>query len=137
MSGLVLHGVDALATAAGKHLGPSEWLTITPTMVSSFLAATGAKADDFVPPLMLLSLTNRLLPELLEVRGIAAGVNYGTGSVVFPAPVPVGAALRASADIVSVADAPGGVQAVIRITVEVRDRIEMACVVDSMSRYHR
>ena len=45
-----------------------------------------------MPKLLLLSLVNDVLPRLVDVRGVAMGVNYGTGPVRFPAALPVGGA---------------------------------------------
>ena len=53
----------------------------------------------------------------------------------FPAPVPVGSKIRASGEIVSVEDVPGGAQVVVRVTVEIEAGTKPACVVESVSRF--
>jgi acyl dehydratase len=75
------------------------------------------------------------LPQMIEVRGVSLGVNYGTARVRFPAPVPVGSRVRATAELVACDDIPGGVQTTIRITVEIEGGDKPACVVDSLSRW--
>jgi acyl dehydratase len=84
---------------------------------------------------LTLALSNMLLPQIVEVRGVSLGVNYGTGPVLFPAPVPVGSRVRGTAEMVACDDIPGGVQTRIRITVEIEGGDTPACVVDSLSRW--
>src|SRR3546814_7022936 len=68
------------------------------------------------------------MPQLLEVTGFSMGLNYGTEKVRFPAPVPVGAKLRASLTVDEVTDIPGGVQFLVTFTI-VSDRGDKpACV---------
>ena len=65
------------------------------------------------------------------------GINYGVNKVRFPAPVPVGSRVRVGAELSSVDEITGGVQAVITITVEVEGSPKPACVVESLTRYMR
>ena len=65
------------------------------------------------------------------------GVNYGVDRVRFPAPVVVGSRVRGGAELVQVDEVSGGVQTVIRITVEIEGSDRPACVVDSVSRFLR
>ena len=78
---------------------------------------------------------NRFLPQIVEVRGISMGVNYGANRLRFPAPVPVGARIRGGAELVEAEDVKGGVQATLRVTVEIEGSQRPACVVDTISRY--
>ena len=84
---------------------------------------------------LTLSLVNLFLPQLLEVRGASMGVNVGLDQVRFPAPVPVGSRLRGSGRVVAVAEAKGGVQVTVRVTVEVDGSEKPACVADTVSRF--
>ena len=102
----MLDGLDAVRAAVGSHLGYSDWIEVTQEQVNLFADATGdhqwihvdverAKAESpFGGPIahgyLTLALTNLFLPQLVEVRGVSMGVNYGTGKVRFPSPVPVG-----------------------------------------------
>ena len=133
----VLDGVDAVRAAVGKHLGTTGWIELTRQQIDLFHQATGGgKGDaDGVPPLLVLALTNLFMPQLVEVRGVSLGVNYGTGAVRFPAAAPVGGRLRASAELVACDDIAGGVQTTIRITVEAEGSDTPACVVDALSRW--
>jgi acyl dehydratase len=131
----VFASLDELRAAApGTHLGESGWITVSRDDVDRFAAATGTDPQDGVPPYMVLALSNRLLPEIVEVRGITSGINYGTDEVRFRAPVEVGGRLRARAELVAAAEVAGGVQTTIRVTLET-DGGEPACVIDSLSRW--
>ncbi len=53
----------------------------------------------------------------------------------FPAPVPVGARIRASAELAACEEVRGGVQTTVVITIEVENSAKPACVVESLSRW--
>ena len=63
------------------------------------------------------------------------GINYGTDRVRFPSPVTVGSSVRLGAELLDVTEIEGGVQTVIRLTVEIEGGERPACVVDSLSRF--
>ncbi|HVN50955.1 MAG TPA: MaoC family dehydratase [Acidimicrobiales bacterium] len=150
MAQTVLSGIDDMKAAVGRHLGTSDWLEITQSRIDQFADATGdhqwihvdperAAAGPFGTTIahgyLTLSLSNALLPEIVEVQGVSMGVNYGVGKVRFPAPVPVGSRIRASAELVAADDVPGGVQTTVLITVELEGSDKPACVIESLSRY--
>jgi acyl dehydratase len=135
----------------GLELGPGEWREITQEQVNRFADATGdhqwihvdverARAESpFGGPIahgyLTLALSNLFLPQLIAVPAASAGVNYGTGRVRFPAPVPVGSRVRGGAEIASVEEVPGGLQTTITITIEVEGGTKPACVIESLSRW--
>jgi len=143
--------LDDLRGAAGTHLGWTDWLEIDQARVDRFAEATGdhqwihvdverATAESpFGGPIahgyLTLALSNLFLPQLIEVPAASAGVNYGTGRVRFPAPVPVGSRVRGGAEIASVDEIPGGLQTTIAITIEVEGSDKPACVIESLSRW--
>jgi acyl dehydratase len=143
--------LDDLRAAAGQHLGWTEWLDITQDRVDQFADATGdhqwihvdverATAESpFGGPIahgyLTLALSNLFLPQLIAVPAASAGVNYGTGRVRFPAPVPAGSRVRGGAEISTVEEIPGGVQTTITITIEVEGGTKPACVIESISRW--
>lgn len=136
-------GVDGVKALVGKPLGPSDWVTVTQEQVNLFADATGdhqwihvdverAKAGPFGGPIahgyLTLALIPQFLPELLEVTGFSMGINYGADKVRFPAPVPVGARLRASAVVDDVTDVAGGLQMQVTVTLEIEDQPKPALV---------
>jgi acyl dehydratase len=142
----VFESLDGVRAAVGTTLGTSRWIEVTRDQVDSFARATGtagttgaidaaAASDRIVPGLLVLALTNLVLPEIVEVRNTSLGVNYGTGRVRFPAPLPVGGRVRGRAELVACDDVPGGVQTTIAITMEIEGGGPPACTVESLSRW--
>ncbi len=146
----VLDGADAVRAAVGTHLGYSDWLRIDQDRVNTFADATGdhqwihvdperAKDGPFGAPIahgyLTMSLSNYFLPQIVETRGFSAGINYGVDRVRFPSPVKVGERIRAGAEMVEVTEVKGGIQTLVRITVEIEGGTRPACVIDSISRW--
>jgi acyl dehydratase len=141
-----------LAAKVGQHLGHSAWMEVAQERIQLFADATDdhqwihvdperAKQGPFGAPIahgyLTLSLVNRFLPEIVEVRGISMGVNYGADRIRFPAPLKVGSRIRGGAELIEVENTrDGGVQAKIRVTVEIEGGERPACVVDTISRYY-
>ncbi|WP_138381380.1 MaoC/PaaZ C-terminal domain-containing protein [Luteithermobacter gelatinilyticus] len=141
----------ALRKATGDRLGPTTWLEIDQKRVDQFAEATGDHQWIHVDPrraaegpfggtiahgYLTLALANKFLPELIEVRRVAMGINYGCDRVRFPQPVKVGQRIRARGEILSAEDVKGGVQAVIRITIDIDGEDRPGCVVDTISRFY-
>jgi acyl dehydratase len=53
----------------------------------------------------------------------------------FPAAVPVGSRIRGAGEIVSAEEVKGGVQVVVRMTIEIEGGDRPACVIDTISRF--
>ena len=132
----------------GKHLGWSSWHEITQERVNQFADATGdhqrihidperAAAGPFGRPIahgfLTISMAPVLMSEIYEVTGTAMGINYGSNKVRFPSPVPVGARIRAGVELVSVAPGGGGLQVQWRVTMEIEDSPEPACVAEFLT----
>ena len=140
-----------LAACTGQTVASSDWITITQEQVNQFAEATGdhqwihvdverAKAGPFGGTIahgyLTMSLVNFFLPQLIEVRGFAHAVNVGADRLRFLSPVRVGARIRGVGEIVTVEEVKGGVQSVVRVTVEIEGEDKPACVVDAISRYY-
>lgn len=149
---VVFASPDALSSAVGTHLGYTDWITVDQDRINRFADATGdhqwihvdvlkAKSGPFGAPIahgyLTLALTNLFLPDLITVENISMGINYGVNKVRFPSPVVVGSRLRAGAEIESVEDVAGGVQVIIKMTVEIEGSAKPACVVENVTRYLR
>jgi acyl dehydratase len=141
---------DEIKAAVGTHLGFSDWLEIDQARIDKFADATGdhqwihvdperAKDGPFGTTIahgyLTLSITNMFLPQLVTVSTAKLGINYGANKVRFPAPVPVGSRIRVGGEVTEAEDVAGGVQVVVRLTVEVEGNDRPACVVDSISRW--
>jgi acyl dehydratase len=143
--------VAELAATKGEPIGTSDWVTITQEDVNLFADATGDHQWIHVDPekaakgpfggtiahgFMTLSLLPRLMHQIYSVDGIKLAVNYGLNKVRFPAPVPVGAKVRAESSIVGVDDlGNGAAQVTVSTTIEIEGSPKPACVVESVVRY--
>ncbi|MEU1280476.1 MaoC family dehydratase [Streptomyces sp. NPDC005805] len=141
---------EELRAGVGGQLGHSEWLEVDQKRIDLFAEATGdhqwihvdperAKTGPFGTTIahgyLTLSLLPILVPQVLRVEGVKMGLNYGCNKVRFPAPVPVGSRLRASAVLQDVTEAGGGVQVTALVTIEREGGDKPVCVAESVSRY--
>ncbi|MFQ3201233.1 MAG: acyl dehydratase [Zhongshania sp.] len=139
-----------LFSAVGAELGASDWLELDQQRINLFADATGDHQWIHVDPeravdgpfgkciahgYLTLSLVNLFLPQIVDVQGISMGVNVGCDRIRFPAPVPVGSRVRGSGELISVEEIKGGVQAVVRVTVEIEGSDKPGCVADTISRF--
>lgn len=140
-----------LLAHVGEQLGPSEPVVVEQDRIDLFADATGdhqwihvdverANAESpFGGPIahgyLTLSLANLFLPQLLLVENFSMGVNVGVDKVRFPSPVPAGASISATGEILSAEEIGEGVQVVVRITITVEGSSKPSCVVDTVSRF--
>ncbi|MCH0539500.1 MaoC family dehydratase [Streptomyces sp. MUM 203J] len=147
----VFTSADELRAAVGERLGYSDWLEVDQKRIDLFAEATGDHQWIHVDPqaaargpfgttiahgYLTLSLLPALVPQLLRVEGVTMGLNYGANKVRFPAPVPVGSRLRATAALKEVTDVPGGgAQLTLTVTVEREGGDKPVCVAEPVYRY--
>ena len=142
--------LTALLAAVGTDLGVTEWTTISQERIDRFAEATGdhqwihvdveaAKNGPFGGTIghgyLTVSLCAPFLGELCTVGGISMGINYGIDKARFITPVPAGGRVRGTGEILGTTEIPGGVQAVVRITIELEGSEKPAAVVDTVSRF--
>ncbi|OKH98449.1 dehydratase [Streptomyces sp. CB02923] len=147
----VFGSLDELRNAVGEDLGTSDWLEIDQKRIDLFAAATGDHQWIHVDPeraasgpfgstiahgYLTLALLPALVPQLLRVDNVRMGINYGVDKVRFPAPVPVGSRLRATARIAGVTEVPDGVQLATTVTVEREGGEKPVCVAQTLSRFY-
>lgn len=151
MSARIFEAPMELLAAVGESFKPTGWVAIEQDRINLFARATDdhqwihidpARAKDgpfggtIAHGYLIMSLVNRFLPELIEVRGVSMGINIGTDNLRFLAPVRAGGRIRGKGELVHAAEAKGGVQAVVRVTVEIEGAEKPACVVDTISRFY-
>jgi len=144
-------GIEGLRGLIGNPVGPSEWREVTQPMIDSFAELSGddqwihvdveraARESPFGTTIshgnLTLSMIDGFRLALIESTGFKLGVNYGWNKARFPAPVPVGSKVRASAEVISVDDVGGGwFQVVTRFTLEVEGSDKPCCVAESVGR---
>jgi len=156
-----LHGMSnpaaatALATLQariGQEVHVSDWLPITQQRVDAFADATGDHQWIHVDPerarrespfggpiahgyltLSLLVMLRDLVDPTKSFPGVRQVINYGLDKVRFPAPVPVGARIRARFTLLAAVELkPGVLQGTERCTVEIEGGAKPACMADSV-----
>lgn len=147
--------IARLRETIGVQRGPSDWRTVSQEDINSFAQITGdhqwihvdierAKTESpFGTTIAHGNLTLSAIDGLREqISGeddlsdhIALGVNMGWNRVRYPAPVPAGSRIRASAELVSVDEKGNGWYEIVdRFTVEVEGGEKPACVAESVGR---
>lgn len=140
-------GLDEFERAVGTHLGHSRWRTVTQEQVDLFADATDDHQWIHVDPeraargpfgstvahgFLTLALLPSMVREIYRVDGMAMVVNYGSDRVRFPHPTPVGARIRAGAELTRLDRGPQGALAMVTTTVEIEGVAKPACVSDSL-----
>ncbi|MGB8962478.1 MAG: MaoC family dehydratase [Pseudonocardiaceae bacterium] len=147
----VFSGADELLAAAGEQLGTSGWMTIEQQRVNAFADATEdhqwihidpqrAAAGPFGTTIAHGFLTLSLLPHLIDqtyrVEGTTMVINYGLNKVRFPAPVPVGSTVRAEVALAAATEVTGGLQLVVRASLQIEGNAKPGCVADWVTRVY-
>ncbi|MFD5465113.1 MaoC family dehydratase [Kitasatospora sp. NPDC127059] len=146
-----VHGLTDLLALGSADLGHSRWLEIDQSRVNTFADATDdhqwihvdperAASGPFGAPIahgyLTLSLLIPLWSELLQVEGVGMAVNYGLNKVRFPAPVRVGAKIRAHGAIASVTEVKGGAEVTVDLTIEIDGEAKPAVVAQAVYRFY-
>jgi acyl dehydratase len=148
--------IARLREAIGVPRGPTSWRTITQQDIDAFAQITGdhqwihvdverAKRESpfgttIAHGNLTLSIIDGLREQIstrdaVDLEQIALGVNMGWNRVRFPAPVPAGGRVRATAELVSVEERGGGWWEVVdRFTIEVQGAEKPVCVAESVGR---
>jgi acyl dehydratase len=151
MAQTTVDGIEGVQGLVGQHLGHSDWVEITQEQVNQFADATHdhqwihvdperAKSGPFGGPIahgyLTLALVIPMWSEVLEIKNLSMGVNYGLNKVRFPSPVPVGARIRLSATLAKVEEIKGGAQVTVAATIEREGADKPACVAEPVYRYY-
>jgi acyl dehydratase len=144
--------VEGVLALVGKQLADSEWVVISQERINKFADATGDHQWIHVDPVkaaagpfgaciahgyLSLSLVASFQEQMATLENLKMGVNYGTDKVRFPSAVKVGSRLRGKGELIAAEKTKdGGVQAIIRVTVEIEGAERPACVAETISRYY-
>lgn len=146
MSGLT---IASLTEQSELDLGSSHWMEIDQPRIDAFAditkdpqwihvdaerAATGPFGTTIAHGYLTMSLIAPVLNELFVVDDAVASINYGANKIRFPAAVPVGSRLRGRLTLVNAEPVAGGVQANLRVTMEIEGGDKPACVAEVLIR---
>jgi acyl dehydratase len=141
---------DELPLSIGGQLGPSDWEEMTQERVNAFAGIINDHHFMHVDPeraketlfggtiahgFLALSVLAPLL-QRLSVAEASTSMHYGLNRVRFPAPLPVGARFRTSAEITEVTEIRGGAQALMVAKVEVEGSERPAVVAEAVVRFY-
>ena len=146
-----VNGIQGLRELQGQTIGPGDWREVTQEMINTFADLSGddqwihvdvERAKNESPfgttvahGNLTLSLVDGFRKSLIESTGFVLGVNYGWNKVRFPAPVPAGSNVRATAEVVSIDDKGGGwYEIVTRFVLEGEGNEKPVFVGDSVGR---
>jgi acyl dehydratase len=151
MAPLTISSIDELKELIGKPVGPSDWVEVTQGDIDKF--AEVSRDDQWIhvdveraereSPFgttvahgnLTLSLIDGFRLQLIRQEGVKLGINYGWNKVRFPAPVPAGSKVRATAEIVTVDElGEGWVQVATKFTLEREGGEKPVCVAESVGR---
>ena len=150
MTKLILEDVEEFRTYEGKALPLGDWITITQEMINDFAKATldfqwihvdvekATTHSPFKKPVahgfMSVSLLSKMLGDLLQIKSVTMGVNYGLNKVRFPNPVLVNSQLRLKCKVTNIENyAENGVKIIWECTVEIKGAEKPACVAEFIS----
>ena len=140
-----------LVSKVGTDLGATSWMEISQHRINGFADATddhqwihvdqeraadGPFGKTIAHGYLTLALVNSFMPDLLRVTETSMGINYGCEHVRFPSPVTVDSRVRGRGELTSVEPVAGGLQAVVKVIVEIENNDRPACVVDTISRFY-
>ncbi len=151
MPPVTISGIDELKELIGQPIGPSDWVEVTQEDINKF--AEISRDDQWIhvdveraereSPFgttvahgnLTLSLIDGLRLKLISQEGVKMGINYGWNKVRFPAPVPAGSKVRATAEIQSVDElGDGWVQVATKFILEREGGEKPVCVAESVGR---
>jgi acyl dehydratase len=150
MTKLIFDDLKEFSTYEGKILPPGEWITITQEMINDFAKATldfqwihvdvekAIQHSPFKRPVahgfMSISLLSKMLGDLLQVKSVKMGVNYGLNKVRFPNAVLVDSKLRLNGKITTIEKYhENGVKITWHCSVEIEGAKKPACVAEFIS----
>src|SRR6476646_2861052 len=129
----------------GTELGSSDWFEITQDAVNLFAEATGdhqwihvdperaQKESPFGGPIAhgyyTLSLAPHLMEQIVEVKGIKMGINYGLNKLRYPGPVRISKRVRLKASLADIEEIANGAgaQVTVAMTFEVEGESKPGC----------
>jgi len=147
--------IDELKAMKGQEIGTSEWHLVTQEEINKFADAThdhqwihvdperAKKESPFGGPIAhgyyTLSLAPSLMEQIVAVKGIRMGVNYGLNKLRYPGPVRIGKRIRLKATLLDLEDIANGAgaQVTVGMSFEVEGEPKPGCVAEALYRYYK
>ena len=146
MEALVFNNIDEFREMKGKELPNSDWISISQEMINDFANATldrqwvhvdverAKKESPFKNTIahgfMSVALLSKFLGDLIVVKSVKLGLNYGLNSIRFMNPVPVNSQLRLISSVKDVETHKHGIKVTFSCSVEIKGEAKPACVAE-------
>lgn len=146
MEKLIFENLTALNSLKGKSLPEGKWFTVTQQMINDFANATldkqwihvdEEKAAKYSPTgttiahgFMSVSMLSELISDLIEVKSVKMGLNYGLNKVRFPNSVPVNSQLRLISSLKDIEGFNNGKKLTFNCLIEIKGQEKPACVAE-------
>lgn len=150
MKALEFENLKAFKSMVGKELPPTNWYSITQTMINDFANATldkqwihvdeerAYKESPFKSTVahgfMSVAMISRMLEELFVIKSVKMGLNYGLNKVRFPNPVPVNSKLRMVSAIKEIEDIENnGIKVTFVCEIQIDGKKKPACYAEFLA----
>jgi len=132
---------------AGQEIGVSDWVEISQQRVNTFAEATGdfqwihvdveraerEMGGTIAHGYLTLSLLPHLGATIMQIDGVARGINYGSDKVRFVNMVKVGKRVRLREKLLAAEPKAGGLQLRKECTIEIEGEPKPACVAETIT----
>lgn len=137
--------IEELRQATGSILGTSGWHEVTQQEVDKFAEAThdhqwihsdvaraaeGPFGGTIAHGYLTLALVSHLVSGAYALENVTMQINYGSNRVRYPAPLAVGARVRATVELKSVDSTPSGHKVITEVIVEVENGDRPVCLAE-------
>ncbi len=150
MTPVIFETFEELKEKQDTPLPTGDWVTVTQEMVDAFALATrddqwihtdpvrAAKESPFGTTVahgfLSLAMVSAMIGEIVVLKSMKMGVNYGLNRVRFPSPVPVGSRVRLHCRAGTVEEMDnGGLKVIWLCEVELEHSPKPACVCELIS----
>ena len=146
MSKLIFENLAALHSLEGKSLPVGAWFKVSQQMINDFANATldkqwihidEEKASKYSPTgttiahgFMSVAMLSELISDLIVIKSVKMGLNYGLNKVRFPNSVPVNSELRLISSLKEIEDFPSGKKLTFNCLIEIKGQEKPACVAE-------
>ena len=136
--------LDELSELVGQEVGVSDWLLIDQDRINKFAGATGdfqwihvdverahrEACGPIAHGYLTVSLIPMLAQQILRVREVVRGINYGSNRVRFIAKVKVNTRVRLRQKLLEFERRACGARVVYECTIEIEGEAKPACVAE-------
>ena len=149
MNAMLFENLEAFSRMKGKELPISDWITVTQEMIQDFANATQDKQwvhvdverakketpykSTIAHGFMSVALLSKFLEDLIEIKSVTMGLNYGLNYVRFMNPVPVNSKLRLMSTVKDIETHKQGVKVTFSCTVAIEGEEKPACVAEFLA----